>query len=45
MEVELEQKLVEKAKQDIGAFGELYDEYYGRIFGYVLLRTARLEVA
>ena len=45
MNTELEQKLVENAKRDIREFGALYDEYYGRIFGYVLNRTASLDVA
>jgi len=37
--------LVEKAKNDIAAFGEIYDRYYPRIFGYVLRRTASIETA
>jgi len=27
------------------AFGELYDEDYSKIFGYVLRRTASIEIA
>ena len=45
MNVEQEKELVEKAKSDTGAFRELYDQYYSRIFGYVLRRTASIEIA
>jgi RNA polymerase sigma-70 factor (ECF subfamily) len=43
----LEQKiaLVERAKNDPKSFGELYDEYYPKIFGYILKRTANIEVS
>lgn len=37
--------LVQKAQEDVQAFGELYDEYYARIFNYVLRRTASVESA
>ena len=40
-----EKELIKKAKKDPEVFGELYDEYYPRIFGYVLKRTADLEIA
>lgn len=45
MDLEQEKALVQKAQEDIKAFGELYDEYYARIFNYVLRRTASLESA
>lgn len=45
MTIEEEKELVEKAEKDAEAFGRLYDEYYPRIFGYVLRRTANLEIA
>lgn len=45
MDLEQEKALVQKAQEDIQAFGELYDEYYPRIFNYVLRRTASLESA
>ena len=45
MEVELEKELIEKAKNDMQAFGLLYDEYYDKIYYYVLLRTAKIDVA
>ena len=45
LNLEEEKKLVERAKKDPEAFGELYDEYYSRIFGYVLKRVADIEIA
>lgn len=45
MTLEEEKNLVERAKKDEQVFGLLYDEYYSRIFGYVLRRTADLDVA
>ena len=45
MNLEQEIALVERAKNDPKAFGELYDEYYPKIFGYILKRTANIEVA
>jgi len=40
-----EEKLVRQAQKSPDAFARLYDNYYPRIFGYVLRRTANLEVA
>lgn len=37
--------LIERARRDPEAFGELYDSFYGQIFGYVLRRTANIEIA
>ena len=45
MDLAQERALVERAKTDPEAFGELYDDHYSRIFGYVLRRTANVEVA
>jgi RNA polymerase sigma-70 factor, ECF subfamily len=45
MDLEQEKQLVERAKSDTAAFGELYDQYYPRIFGYVLRRTASIDIA
>ena len=45
MDLELEKELVERAKNDAQAFGALYDEYYGKIFGYALRRTASIASA
>jgi len=43
--MEKEKEFIEKAKKDPEAFGKLYDEYYSRIFGYILKRVAHFEVA
>ena len=40
-----EKKLIERAKRNSEAFGELYDKYYSQIFGYTLKRVANLEIA
>lgn len=45
MDLDREQYLVLKAKVDASAFGELYDEYYGKIFSYILKRTANVVAA
>lgn len=45
METSQEQKLVEQAKADANAFGELYDLYYAKIFNYVLRRTNDFELS
>jgi len=45
MDLEQEKALVERAQEDTEAFGELYDEYYSPIFGYVLKRTASIDAA
>lgn len=45
MELEEEKKVIEKAQKDPKVFGELYEEYYSQIFGYILKRTKNLEVA
>lgn len=45
MDLDQEQKLVERAKTDGSAFGMLYDAYYLKILNYVLRRTANIEVA
>jgi len=45
MDLEQEKRLVERAKGDTGAFGDLYDLYYSQIFGYVLRRTANVSTA
>ncbi len=37
--------LVDRTGTDPEAFGELYDQHYSRIFGYVLRRTASVETA
>ncbi len=45
MDLEREKELIDKVKNDSQAFGKLYDEYYSQIFGYVLRRTASIDVA
>lgn len=45
MDLGEEKELVRQAQEDSDAFAGLYDQYYPRIFGYVLRRTANLETA
>ena len=45
MDLSEQDKLVEKARLDPEAFGELYDQYYSRIFSYILKRMAWVQVA
>jgi RNA polymerase sigma-70 factor, ECF subfamily len=45
MDLNHDKDLVERARQDPQAFGELYEEYYSPIFGYILKRTASIETA
>ena len=40
-----EKILVERAKNDKEAFAELYDKYCSQILGYVIKRTANIEIA
>jgi len=40
-----EKELVERARRDPEVFGKLYDQYYSRIFNYVLRRVANIEIA
>lgn len=43
--MQAERDLVSRAQQDPEAFGQLYDLYYDRIFGYILHRTVDLDAA
>jgi RNA polymerase sigma-70 factor (ECF subfamily) len=45
VEPNAEKALVERARSDPQAFGLIFDEYYRAIFGYILRRTANVEVA
>jgi RNA polymerase sigma-70 factor (ECF subfamily) len=45
VDLDQEKELIERAKNDTAAFGEIYDQYYPRIFGYALRRTASVEAA
>ena len=40
-----EDQLVERAKQDADAFGELYDHYFGQIYRFVFSRLRDQEAA
>ena len=45
MDLSEERELVRQAQKSPDAFAQLYDQYYPRIFGYVLRRSANLEAA
>lgn len=45
MTITEEQKLIERAKTDSEAFGQLYDEHYLVVFNYVLRRTGDAQLA
>ena len=45
VDLKQERELVERARQDTEAFGQLYGQNFGRIFGYVLRRTANVPIA
>jgi RNA polymerase sigma-70 factor (ECF subfamily) len=45
MDLGEEQELVRRAQKAPDAFAKLYDQYYPKIFGYILRRTANLEAA
>jgi RNA polymerase sigma-70 factor (ECF subfamily) len=45
MELEEEKALIEQAKKDPRLFGPLYEANYRPIFGYVLRRTANVDMA
>jgi RNA polymerase sigma-70 factor (ECF subfamily) len=45
MDLNEEKELVRQAQKAPDAFAGLYDQYYPKIFGYVLRRTANLESA
>ncbi|MFC1925086.1 RNA polymerase sigma factor [Chloroflexota bacterium] len=45
MDLSQQKELVEKARQDPEAFGELYDHFYSRIFSFVLGRIASVQIA
>lgn len=45
MDLSEERELVRQAQESPDAFAGLYDQYYPRIFGYVLRRSANLEAA
>ena len=45
MDLSEEEELVKRAQKAPDAFAKLYDQYYPKIFGYVLRRSANLEAA
>jgi len=45
MNLKEEKELVKRAQKDSEVFAKLYDEYYPKIFGYILRRVANLEIA
>lgn len=45
MDLSEEKELVRQAQKAPDAFAKLYDQYYPKIFGYVLRRTANIEAA
>ena len=45
MEINQEKELIRQAREDPAVFALIYEEYYPKIFGYVLKRTANVEVA
>jgi RNA polymerase sigma-70 factor (ECF subfamily) len=45
MDLSEEKELVRQAQKAPDAFVKIYDQYYPKIFGYILRRTANLEAA
>jgi RNA polymerase sigma-70 factor (ECF subfamily) len=45
MDLSEEKELVRQAQKSPDAFARLYDQYYPKIFGYVLRRSANIEAA
>jgi RNA polymerase sigma-70 factor (ECF subfamily) len=45
MDIEQEKQLIQIAGTDKNAFGQLYDKYYPQIFGYILKRTASVQIS
>ena len=45
MDLNEEKELIKLAQKDPEVFAKLYDEYYPKIFGYILKRVANLETA
>jgi RNA polymerase sigma-70 factor (ECF subfamily) len=45
MNLKDEKELIKEAKKNPEAFGELYEQHYSKIFGYILKRVANLEIA
>lgn len=45
MELPQEKAILEQSQHNPAAFGLIFDEYYGKLFGYTLKRVGRVEMA
>jgi RNA polymerase sigma-70 factor (ECF subfamily) len=45
MDLNQEKELIKSAQKDQEVFVKIYNQYYSQIFGYILKRTANLEIA
>lgn len=45
MDLDKEKELITQTRHDVRSFGVLYEEYYSPIYGYILRRTANIEIA
>ena len=45
MDLKAEKELVERAKKDSNAFGEIYELHYQKIFNFILRRTSDVAIA
>lgn len=45
MDFDEEEEIIKKAKQNPEFFGQIFDIYYGKLYGYILKRVAKVEVA
>ena len=45
MELSQEQALLKQSQHNPEAFGLIFDEYYGKLFGYTIKRVGKVEVA
>lgn len=45
MDLSQEQALLEQSQHNPETFGLIFDEYYGKLFGYTLKRVGRVEIA
>jgi RNA polymerase sigma-70 factor (ECF subfamily) len=44
-EIRKEQEIIEQAKKDVKAFGEIYEKYFDRIFNFIYRQTGDEDVA
>ena len=45
MDLREEKELIARAREDTQVFGQIYEEYYAKIFGYALKRVGNIGVA